>query len=47
MTGFHNSQNKSLPRVEKNMRGIVQKVDKDGDYFVKCRVVTDFSFKKF
>ena len=38
---FHNGTNKALPGVEKDMRGIVQKVDEDGDYFVKWEPTSD------
>ena len=36
VTEFHNSED-----VEKNMRGIVQKVDEDGDYSVKWEPMSD------
>ena len=41
VTEFHNSEDKSSPNVEKNMRGIVQRVDKDGDYLVKWEPMSD------
>ena len=40
-TSFHNLKDKSKPGVEKGMRGIVESIDEDGDYWVKWQPMSD------